>query len=408
MDNEKFGKFIANLRKEKQMTQKNLADLLGVTNKAISKWECGDGFPEISILPALAEVLDVSIDELLKGERADQTDHSGEKPGGGILDSKLEERKSSNMLFFIHNAYNKFTNQFMLALWLAILGIICFYMITFVTYYEGLGFGVQLVLLTGSIVLGIIIYNRLQHSLFTYKEMVHDEDKVRDVIRNVGKKLKQALWVWTMSLILPLPYILFDHPDFTKSILSFKDYVLIAPFFLLFGGIVLYFGQRFFINEFFGKWGMKDEEEAEVDHPALRKVKKFNLISAGFFFGWIGYLIVLIVLIETFFDRFSPSPLVIVVLLFHPLIIYIVYIVRLILKQSEIKVKLFMNAYIFRDVASFSLLFYAFIHGFSYSSQYGLMLHSNIRPMIMLFFCLFIAITMIIELVKVKYLSKND
>ncbi|MDP4146029.1 MAG: helix-turn-helix domain-containing protein [Bacillota bacterium] len=70
MDNKKVGSFIASLRKEKAMTQKDLADKLNVTNKAISKWETGEGYPEITTAPVLAEILGVTVTELLNGERS--------------------------------------------------------------------------------------------------------------------------------------------------------------------------------------------------------------------------------------------------------------------------------------------------------------------------------------------------
>lgn len=69
MDNEKFGKFIAELRKEKNMTQKEMAEQFHITNKAISKWERGLSFPDISMLKPLAEFFGVTILELLNGER---------------------------------------------------------------------------------------------------------------------------------------------------------------------------------------------------------------------------------------------------------------------------------------------------------------------------------------------------
>lgn len=67
MDADKTGKFIAACRKAKGLTQKALAEKLGVTNKAVSKWESGQGMPDISILTQLAHVLDVSVDALLNG-----------------------------------------------------------------------------------------------------------------------------------------------------------------------------------------------------------------------------------------------------------------------------------------------------------------------------------------------------
>ncbi|MBR6484155.1 MAG: helix-turn-helix transcriptional regulator [Clostridiales bacterium] len=70
MDKEKTGHLITELRKEKGMTQKQLADALNVTDKAVSKWERGLSFPDVSMLEPISELLDVSILEILEGERA--------------------------------------------------------------------------------------------------------------------------------------------------------------------------------------------------------------------------------------------------------------------------------------------------------------------------------------------------
>ena len=61
MDQVKIGKFIAQLRKEKNMTQLDLAKKLGVTDRAISKWENGRGMPELSIIKPLCEELSTTI-----------------------------------------------------------------------------------------------------------------------------------------------------------------------------------------------------------------------------------------------------------------------------------------------------------------------------------------------------------
>lgn len=68
MDNIKTGKLIAELRKKQGLTQQQLADKLNLSNKTISKWESGNGSPDLSNLPMLAETLGISVDELLKGE----------------------------------------------------------------------------------------------------------------------------------------------------------------------------------------------------------------------------------------------------------------------------------------------------------------------------------------------------
>lgn len=69
MDNLQFGAFVAQLRKEQNMTQKELADALHVTDKAVSKWETGKGFPDVKLLEPLARALGVSLVELMRGQR---------------------------------------------------------------------------------------------------------------------------------------------------------------------------------------------------------------------------------------------------------------------------------------------------------------------------------------------------
>lgn len=72
MDNIQFGAFVAQLRKEQGLTQKELADRLHVTDKAVSKWETGKGFPDVKLLEPLAQVLGVSLVELLQGARTEK------------------------------------------------------------------------------------------------------------------------------------------------------------------------------------------------------------------------------------------------------------------------------------------------------------------------------------------------
>lgn len=72
MDPEKFGAFVALCRKEKNMTQLELAQELKVTDKAVSRWERGKGFPDISLLVPLAEDLDITVLELMNSERREK------------------------------------------------------------------------------------------------------------------------------------------------------------------------------------------------------------------------------------------------------------------------------------------------------------------------------------------------
>lgn len=92
MDYEKIGEFIFQLRKEKELTQKQLAEKLNVTNKAISKWERGLGAPDISLLRELSGVLGISVNELLLGERIKSL--SKEQTDNIIIESILSYQKN--------------------------------------------------------------------------------------------------------------------------------------------------------------------------------------------------------------------------------------------------------------------------------------------------------------------------
>ena len=69
MDQEKIGKFILNIRKQNQMTQKEFANKLNVTAQAVSKWENGRGIPDIEILQKISKEFNIDIDSILTGSK---------------------------------------------------------------------------------------------------------------------------------------------------------------------------------------------------------------------------------------------------------------------------------------------------------------------------------------------------
>ena len=75
MDQIKIGKFIAKVRKEKNMTQQQLADFLSISHKTVSKWECGNGLPEVSLMLPLCEKLEISVNELLTGAKVSEQEY---------------------------------------------------------------------------------------------------------------------------------------------------------------------------------------------------------------------------------------------------------------------------------------------------------------------------------------------
>ena len=94
MDQEKIGKFIAELRKEKNMTQEQLAEKLGVTSKSISRWENGKTMPDYTLLEYLCNELDININELLSGEKIKANDYMNKSEENLIkLRKQIDKRK---------------------------------------------------------------------------------------------------------------------------------------------------------------------------------------------------------------------------------------------------------------------------------------------------------------------------
>lgn len=77
MDCAKIGRLITRLRKEKGLTQQNMADALNISHKTVSKWECGLGCPDVSLWPELAAMLGVEITQMLEGEIVPNRPDSG-------------------------------------------------------------------------------------------------------------------------------------------------------------------------------------------------------------------------------------------------------------------------------------------------------------------------------------------
>lgn len=119
MDKKSMGTFLTDLRKEKGLTQQEVADNLNVSNKTISKWERDEGFPEITIIPEVAKFYGITTDELLQGKR------NGSK---NIKETVIEEIKYENLDKFM-----------VLSKALSIIGVGLLVIFTFIANFSGLG-----------------------------------------------------------------------------------------------------------------------------------------------------------------------------------------------------------------------------------------------------------------------------
>ena len=93
MDQISIGRFIAVERKRKGCTQKQLAEKLNISDKTVSKWECGKGFPEVSLLLPLCKELDITVNELLSGARVSEEEY--QKKAEENMVNMIKEREEN-------------------------------------------------------------------------------------------------------------------------------------------------------------------------------------------------------------------------------------------------------------------------------------------------------------------------
>ena len=121
MDQVKIGKFISNERKAKGYTQKQLSELLAISDKTISKWECGNGFPEASLLLPLCNELEITVNELLTGERISQQNYKKKAEENMVnMIREKEENKQKLLLTTMIGVISTIT-------FVTLLLVVCFY-----------------------------------------------------------------------------------------------------------------------------------------------------------------------------------------------------------------------------------------------------------------------------------------
>ncbi len=145
MDIVKIGKFIAECRKSKNLTQLELAEKLNMTDRAISKWECGKSLLDSSVMLELCDTLGISVNELLTGERLDMKDY-GKQAEENLLELKKQKEEADKRFLHIEIALGYIASIYFIILvfvasfvempaWLRILLIVGGLMIFFVACF---------------------------------------------------------------------------------------------------------------------------------------------------------------------------------------------------------------------------------------------------------------------------------
>lgn len=183
------GNFISILRKSKGYTQANLADTLGVSSKTVSKWECNDGMPDIMLLPVLAEVLEVSIEEILMGGRLQADKNS----------TGANNKRSDRQIKILFNKQElRFRNLSLVSLGIGILSIALsiIFLATASSEKTLVIWAIGLVLILATIIIQLININSTTGILSTDEDAFMDFDK----IMLYKKAIKATIFNWSYNV----------------------------------------------------------------------------------------------------------------------------------------------------------------------------------------------------------------
>ncbi len=250
MEKKTIGSFLAALRKANGMTQQEVADRLNVSNKTVSKWERDEGCPEIMMLPLIAELYSVTVDEILRGERITKEEN---------IESK-ENKSEKHIKYLIDRATTKFKNLAIISIVLGVASVLLAYTLGDIINYDFLWVGLLITLLLASasvIVIAIAVNNLL--SGFNDEEII-DNDDIQSTKKTCIKYISTITFLTILVLCGIILNIIFSGVSFAFVSL---------PAFLVVAGIPTYF-IRSKLNK---KWNI---EEAEFS-PELKKYRKKHI-----------------------------------------------------------------------------------------------------------------------------------
>lgn len=249
MDPMKTGLFIQTLRKERKLTQQELADLLLVTNKAISRWETGEGFPDVVILPRLSEVLGVTVDEILAGAYLKRTE--------------------TKILTEVH----KLKNTLLMTKVIMILSFVLFLGLTYSTYKVWIGFLGYVLPSTLGLTWLLITRNNYMEAC------VYDEDDRLILF----KTIKESITIYITLLMMTLPQLIMvgTMGQWNNGVLVMESYVVSAVFL----GLFMYLGVSFYFYRFFEEGKYK-----KLEPHNLKKILAYTFLLFVFVLGfyWIS------------------------------------------------------------------------------------------------------------------------
>ena len=256
MEKKTIGGFIAALRKANGMTQKDLAERLNVSDKTVSRWERDDGAPDLAVIPVIAEIFNVTCDELFRGERKSPTERA-EATEESESTPKAEKQRQR----LLKSTLSQYRNHTYIAMGISVIGMIVALICNLAFLKAVLGFFLGAIFFAASIVCQAVFVNK---AFFSVEDAGLDERVLYDFKRKVINLAEMSIGLTVAFIGFTFPLILVDAYMGLGS-----DSLLIwgamgAAAFLLIYAIVLYFINASFLKK--GTYSLSEKESVIYHH----------------------------------------------------------------------------------------------------------------------------------------------
>lgn len=278
MEKKTIGAFLSALRKANGYTQQEVADKLNISNKTVSKWERDEGCPEIMMLPAIAELYDVTVDEILRGERIIK-----DKPTE-IKEEKAEKR--AGVIF--DKAESRFANLSIIAVSLGVGAALIAYLLYSISYsyiLEWVGIILVIMLIFASVIIETVAFNSFKTNFDSSAVMIDEK------ILNAGKR-KSLLCLSSTVMIAVVAAV-----GLIFSVSNILSPIIMLPVGIVLGGavacLIYWIGSKII--------GLMKAEKIQLS-PEFQNYRRKHINITSIIIAAVMVVSVIIPFVEEYFD----------------------------------------------------------------------------------------------------------
>lgn len=259
MEKKTIGSFIAALRKANGMTQRNLAEMLNVSDKTVSRWERDESAPDLSLIPVIAEIFGVTSDELLRGERKLQNDAT----------EKTDIKKEKQLQWLAESSKTKFTVKSIISVGISVIGIIAAMIANFGFTSGTVGFFISCVFIAASVICETA-FTILAFS--TAKTYDYEEETANICKKHFFKISCLAFYIIAVLFASTLPIIMWTEGNVYGGILL-EDWLLFGLAFAAGTALICYV-----LNIFIRSVAIK-RKIFEISDKESEKIRRINSLT---------------------------------------------------------------------------------------------------------------------------------